>query len=191
MILGKHHRENLLSADKTEEGEFRPGHIFLDHDLTMAELVVQEHVLEGGLGLFRGLGDHNTLSGGKAIILQDHRERTRVDIFKSLVKVLESLVGGRGDIIFLHQPLGEILAGLDGGSGLGRSEYGLAGLGERVDYPRRQGRLRADHRQVDAFLLDELQQLLNLGVLDRDTLGLGRDAGVARGAINLADMDRS
>ena len=52
----------------------------------------------------------------------------------------------------------------------------------RIGYPGRERSLRTDHSQIHSILASEGQQPLHIRGLDRHTLGLSRDAGVAGGA---------
>ena len=133
VVLGEHHGEHLLTADKTQERECGTGHELLDNDFSVAELVVQKHILESCLGFCHGLCDHNAFSGCQAVILQDNRHHLSADIFQGLLIFVESLVGRSRNIVFLHKALGEVLAGLDGRGGLGGTENRLSGGSEQID----------------------------------------------------------
>ena len=74
MILGEYHGEHFLAADKAQERELGAGHEFLDDNFAMAELVVQEHVLQRGLGFFKGFRDDDSLPRRESVVLKDHGE---------------------------------------------------------------------------------------------------------------------
>ena len=133
MVLGQDHRENLLTADKAQEGKLGTCHELLDNDFSVAVLVVEEHILEGSLGFFEVLGNHDSLAGGKAVVFEHDREGAATDMVKGLAVILESLVGCSWHLVFLHQSLCEVLAGLDGRGGLGGTENRLSGGSEQID----------------------------------------------------------
>ena len=143
MVLGQHHGEHFLSAHEAKEREFRSRHEFLDHNLIdrpfdvaqgpdRAELVVQQHVLQGRFGLPDVLGYHDTLASRQAIVFENYGKRTRGNIFKGIVVAFKSLVSGSRYVVLFHQLLGEVLAGLDGRSSFGRAKNGLPGLCEYI-----------------------------------------------------------
>ena len=132
MILRDRQREDFLPVHEAHEREFRTGEIFLDHDLSLAELVVQQHVLQSRLRVGEGLRDDDTLACGQAVVFQNNREGVPADMFNGIRIVVEGLEGGCRDVVLFHKPLGEVLAGLDAGCGGGRAEYSQTGLREGV-----------------------------------------------------------
>ncbi len=109
------------------------------------------------------------------------------DIFNGLIIVVEGSEGCGRDVVFLHQLLGEVLAGLDAGGSGGRAEYPKACLRESIRDSSRKRNFRADHGQVNAMLLGELHEFWNLSLLKRNALGLNCNPGVTGCAIDLAD----
>jgi hypothetical protein len=91
----------------------------------------------------------------------------------------------------LHQPLGEQLRSLDLCRRAPRSEGGDAGVLERVDEPRDEGRLRADDDEIDADLLRGADEAVDVITPDADDLGVLGDPGVPRRAEELGFAGRA
>ena len=90
-----------------------------------------------------------------------------------------------GDIIFLHQLLGEHLARLYLGGLLGGTKNRDAPDDEVVDNAISQRRLRSNDSKVDSLFLGYFSQRLYIGGLDINILGNLSRAGVTRSDINL------
>ena len=187
MILGDGQREDLLTVHEAHERELGAGEIFLDHDLALAEFVVKEHILQSHLGVGEGLRDDDSLAGGQPVIFQDNREGVSADIFNGIIVVVEGLEGGGRNVVLLHQPFREILAGLDAGGCGGRSEYPQSSLFEGIGDSGGERDFRPHNRQVNTVFLREVHKFRDLCLLERNALGLGGDPGVPRSAEYLAD----
>ena len=109
------------------------------------------------------------------------------DIFNGIIVVVEGLEGGGRNVVLLHQPFREILAGLDAGGCGGRSEYPQSSLFEGIGDSGGERDFRPHNRQVNTVFLRELHKFGNLCLLERNALGLGGDPGVSRSAEYLAD----
>ena len=188
VVLGKRHRIDALAVHEAQEGELGAGEEIFHHDPALAEGLVQQHAGERGLRFFQILGDDYAFAGRQAVILEDGRERTGGDIGQRLVIIRKSLVGGRGDAVFLHQPLGELLGALDGRGSLRVAEHREACGAEGVRQAGRQRRLRPDDRQIHGVVDREVLQSFNIGIFQRDIEGLQADTGVTGGAIDLGDL---
>lgn len=149
VILRQHHRPYLMPGDEAHERKFRPREEILDDDLARAEFVVEQHVLQGGVGLLHRLGDHHALARGQPVVFQHGRQRTRSDIVHRRGIIGEGPVTGRRNGVFGHQVFGELLARLDTRGSLRRAESPQPGGLERIDHTRRQRHLGADDRKAD------------------------------------------
>ena len=188
MVLGKRHRIDALAVHETQEGELGAGEEIFHHDPALAESLVQQHAGECGLRFLQILGNHHALAGRQAVVFEDGRERTGRDIGKCFVVVRKSLIGGCGNAVFLHEPLGELLGALDGRSSLRVAEHREACGAEGVRQTGRQRRLRPDDRQVHGILNREVLQPLDISIFQGHVECLLTDAGIPGGAINLGDL---
>ena len=191
VILRQHHRPYLMPGDEAHERKFRPREEILDDDLARAEFVVEQHVLQGGIGLLHRLGDHHALARGQPVVFQHGRQRTRSDIVHRRGIIGEGPVTGRRNGVFGHQVFGELLARLDTRGSLRRAESPQPGGLERIDHTRRQRHLGADDRKTDAVLRRKIAQPLHLRLADSHALGLRRNTRIAGGAKYLLHPGRA
>ena len=183
MILRKFHRLYLRTIHKAKKRELRTGKEFLHHYPAVTELVIQKHIFQRLISLFISLCHHNALARSQAVILQHDRKFTGIDINKSLIVIRESAIGRGRHVVLGHQRLGEILARLDAGSSLRRSEDLQPARLELIHDTGRQRNLRTDYGQVNAFLRSEVGEFIYLSISKRDTLRLTRYTGIAWCAI--------
>ncbi len=113
VVLGKDHRRNRKTVHKAHETELRSGEEFFHHHLALAEAFVQQHVFQRLFCLGGRFGNNHALTGGQAVVFQDHGEFALPDILPGSVEIGEGAISGRGDVVPGHQRLGEILAGFD------------------------------------------------------------------------------
>ena len=185
VILGENHRLHLRTIDKTKERKLRTREELLHHYPAVTELVIQKHILQCSVSFLESFSYDNTLAGSKTVILQHNRKLSGIDISESLIVVRKSTVSRGRDIVFGHQRLCEILAGLDTGSSLRRTEnLQPAGL-ELIHDTGSQRNLRAYYSKVNAFILSEFRKFIHLSILERNTLGLTCYTGIARSTKNL------
>ena len=185
VILGENHRLHLRTIDKTKERKLRTGEELLHHYPAVTELVIQKHILQCSVSFLESFSYDNTLAGSKTVILQHNRKLSGIDISKSLIVVRKSAVSRGRDIVFGHQGLGEILAGLDTGSSLRRTENLQPAGFELIHDTGSQRNLRAYDSKVNTFILSEFSKLIHLSILERNTLGLTSYTGIARSTKNL------
>ncbi len=86
---------------------------------------------------------------------------------------------GGGNAVPRHEALGEVLGAFQLRGGLGGAEDAQAAGAEDIDDAGRQRRFRADHGQVDVFLLGEIGQGVDVGERQVFQLRLARRAGIA------------
>ena len=156
--------------------------VVFDHHLALAEGAVEQHALEGGLGLDQVGGDDHSLAGGEAVVFEHCREGARAHVVEGVFVAGEAAVACRGDVIFGHELLGELLAALDAGRGECVAEYLQSGGAELVDNSGCQRGFGADHGQVDSVLLGEFLQRGHVGVGYGHAFRLRGNSGIARGA---------
>ena len=191
VVLRQRHRPHLAARHEAHERKFGSRKEVLDHDLAFAELVVEQHVFQCGVGLFQRLGDHHALAGRQPVVLQHRRKRTRSHVIQRFGILRESAVPRRRNSVFGHQVLGELLARFDPRGGFRRAEDPQPGGLERIDDSRRQRHLRPHDRKVDFVGRCEVAQSLHLGLLDRHALGLRRNARIAGGAPDFLHLRRA
>ena len=97
--------------------------------------MVLHHLPHGLFRLLHGGGHHHALAQGQAVGLDHDGGTLPADIGQGGVQIGEGLVLGGGDVILLHQGLGEGLAGLDDGGVGVRAEGGDAGGLHGVHHP--------------------------------------------------------
>ena len=164
--------------------------IFHDH-LALAELVVEQHVAQSGVGLLHRLCDDHALTGSQSVVLEHGRKRPPGHIVAGRGIVGESPEPGSRDVVFRHQLLGELLGRFDARGRFRRAENPQSRGLERIDDARRQRHLGPHNRQPDALRHGEVAQGLHVGLLDSHALGLPGDTRVAGRAIDFFDLRRT
>ena len=188
MVLRKGHRIHALPVHEAEEGEFRPGEIIFYYHTSLAEGLVQQHICQSLACLLQILSDHNSLSGGESVILYYRRERPLRHISQCLGIITETAVCSRGDAIFKHKFLGELLGTLDAGRGCGMSKNLQARGTESIYNACSQGSLGAYHRQVDRILHGECLKPLYISIFQGNIESLLPYACIARSTVDFGHL---
>ncbi|MNN32543.1 hypothetical protein D3C81_1462660 [compost metagenome] len=165
MVLAGGQCQHVLAVDQHDEAGFLALQEFLDHHARagIAQLVVGQHHVDRGVGLFQRHRHHHALARGQAVGLDHDRRALRVDIGMRLGGVREGLVGGGRDAVALHERLGEVLGRFQLRSRLARPEDAQALGAEDIDDAGRQRCLRPDHGKGHAFALGKGGDDLRIG----------------------------
>ncbi len=141
--------------------------------------------VDGRVRLVHAGGHDDPLASSETVGLDHDRRATLRDERLGGVRVLERSMQRRRNVVPDHEGLGEVLGRFELRRGASRPEDAQAGFAKRVDHARSERRLRADHRQIDAFLLREGDELGHPG--DGDVLQpvFRCRTAVARGDENL------
>ena len=99
---------------------------------------------------------------------------------RSTLRIVEHAVAGGRHIRAVQHLFAEDLTSLELGSGLRRPENHQLLFAQSVCEPGNQGSLRADNRQTDLFLLDELDDRCGVADLERNVLSILGGSGVSR-----------
>ena len=169
VVLAGGERDDVLAVAQHDEARFLAFEELLDDDpraagvVLHAELVVEQHPVDSFARLRQGHRHHHALAGGQSVGLDDDRCALLLDVGMRRFRVGEGLVGCGRDLVPMHEGLGEGLGAFELRGRLRRAEDAQAALAEQVDHAGGQRRLRADHRQHDLFLHDEVGQRPEVG----------------------------
>ena len=152
----------------------------------LAEGAVHHGVFDGLDGLLPAHGDDDALAQREAVGLDHDGDGAALDVLERGVRVLEDLVGRRGDAVLLHEALGEDLAALNLGRAPEGAEGGDAGVGQRVDHAEAEGVVRRDDGVVYALLARVGDDAVDVRGGDIGADGVLRDAAVAGQDVYLA-----
>ena len=143
--------------------------------------------MRGISGHGAGLADEDALAGGKTISFDDDG---RVEVAESLFELGgggANCVFGRGNLVALHELLGEGLAGFEAGGGLSGSEDAeTAGL-ESVNDAEGERQLGSHDGEGGLFGFDEANGVVDALDIDGDAAGDLGDAAVAWRADDFRD----
>jgi hypothetical protein len=123
-----------------------------------AELVVEQHPVHRLVRLVERHGHDHALARRQPVRLDDDGRPHAIDIGMRLRRVAEGLVGRRGNLVALHEVLGEGLGAFELRGRLGRAEDAQTPRAELVHHARRQRHLGADHRHADLLGLRKVGQ---------------------------------
>ena len=158
MVHGGEHGHEGHAVREAEDGDLGALQVLLDDEAGAA--LAEDAVLHGGAdglaGLLAAHGDRDALAEGEAVGLDDDGDGRGFDVGHGGVEVVEDLVGGGGDAVFLHESLGKDLAALDLGGGLGGAEGGGADVLKGVGHAEAEGIVRGDYGEVGADLPGEV-----------------------------------
>ena len=144
------------------------------------ELFVQHNLLDAVGGLLLILANQHALAQRQTVRLDDNRVfALGTDVVHDLLGVVERLIFGRRDAVFLHQVLAEHLAGLNAGRGLVGAEGRNTDGGQRVHHAQRQRVILCDYRVVKGFFLGKLDHGVHIGGRDGLAVCIIADAAVA------------
>ena len=145
-----------------------------------AELFVQHDLLDAVCSLPLILADQHALAQRQTVRLDDDGVfALGFDVVHDLLGVVERLIFGRRDAVFLHQVLAEHLAGLNAGRGLVGTECRDADSGQRIDHAQRQRVVLGDDDIVKGFFLGKFDHGVHVGGRDGLAVGVIADAAVA------------
>ena len=167
----------MASVGQDEDGALDAAEEFLYDDLRrgIAEHAA-EHLAQFATGFVEGGQDEHALAGAEAVGLQYVRCGKGLKEGEPFVEAVcgEAAVSGGGDVVTLHELLGELLAAFEHGTGTGGSDDGYAGeagvalevvidaLDERV--------FRSDDDHVYAVVDDKAADGVEVICLDGDVL---------------------
>ena len=144
------------------------------------KLLVQHDLLHAVGGLLLVLADQHALAKSQTVGLDDHRVSVLcADVVHDLGGIVEGLIFGRGDAVFLHQVFGKDLGSLDAGCGLVRAKSRDSDGGQRIDHAQCQRVVLRDHNVIKCLALGKRNHLFHIGGLDVDAVGVIADAAVA------------
>ena len=180
----------MLSIAEGQHGDLGAGHALLDDDLgpSLAKAVIAHHGADGILGLLHGLGHNDTLAQSQTVSLDHDRGALSFHIGQSGVHVGKGLIFGGGDVVLLHQVLGEDLAGLNDGGVRGGAEGRDTRRLHGVHHAQSQGIIGGYHHKIHGVALGPLHHAVHVGGGDGNALGDGFNAAVAGGAVEPGDM---
>jgi hypothetical protein len=192
VVLRGDQRQGGLAVDQGEEAGLLALQVLLDDQLGAgrSEGLVEQRGVDRGLGLGQGPGHGHPFAGGEAVGLDHDGDAPVADIGLGRGGFGEAGVGGGRDVVAGAEVLHEALGAFERRRRGARPEGLDAGLGQAVGQAQDQGRLGADHHVVDALLPGEGDQAVDVLGADRHALGLPRDAGVARRAVELVAQRR-
>ncbi|MNK95871.1 hypothetical protein D3C87_1161300 [compost metagenome] len=182
VVLAGGQGEHVLAIHQHDEAGFLAFQEFLDDHARagIAELVVGQHHVDGVVRFFQRHRHDHTLAGGQAIGLDHDRGALGVDVGVRGGRIGKRLVGSRGDVVAMHERLGEVLGGLQLRGSLGRPEDAQATGAEHVDDAGGQRGLGADHGERHPFALHEGGEHLGIGQRHVLQALVERRAAVAR-----------
>ena len=186
VVLRARERQRGIAVAQDEEARLFAGEKFLDHKLGagFAQSATEDHV-DCALGLRKTLRHHHALAGGEPVGLDHDRTAVRAHVILGRIRCAETLIGGGRDAVRLAQILGEALGAFEPRGGFGRAERLDPGALEIIHDTGGERSLGSDHDEVDRARLAERDHVSVVGGIERDTLRLARDPGVAGGAIKL------
>lgn len=146
-----------LPSVKDRTGDFGAGQKFLNDDVAAAltEDLVLHAGADGLLGLLAGHGNGDALAQGQAVGLDHGGDGGGLEISQRLVHVVKDGVLGGGDVVFLHEVLGEDLAALQDGGSLVGAEAGNADGFQPVHRAQDQGIVGGNDREINGVVLGE------------------------------------
>ena len=189
VVHAGHHGLDHLAVREAQHADLRAGEEFFHHHMVAgsAELFVQHDLFHAVGGLLLVLADQHALAQRQAVGLDDHRVfALGLDVLHDLGRVIECLILGGGDAVFLHQVLGEDLGCLNAGSSLVRAKGRDANLCQRVHHAQRQGVILRHHDIIKFFFGRKGHHGLHIRGLDVLAPSVIADAAVARRAPYLA-----
>ena len=182
----------MLPVGEGQYGDLRSGHALLDdyRGAALAEFFVLHHLPGGGLGLLHRGGHHHPLAQGQAVRLHHNGRALLLNVGQGPVQLRKRLIFGGGDMVLLHQFLGERLAGLHDGGVLPGPKGGDARRLQGVHHAQGQGVVRGHHHEVHGVFPGPRHHAVHVGGLDVHTGGDPGDARVAGGAKQRGDLGR-
>ena len=150
VVLRGNQRGHVFAVGQAEKADLVAFEELLDDDLLLG--CAQQRAVEQALRGFKGdaarLADNDALAGGQPIGLDHDGRMEELDgLFQLRCTGADRVVGG-GDVVSLHELLGESLARFQHGRGLGGTKDAQSALLQRIHNAKREGQLGADNGQV-------------------------------------------
>ncbi len=173
---------------EAEKGQFLALQELFNHDRLFhhTQQLPVEEASDGVGGFALGFADDHAFSSRQAVRFDDHGHVEQAQRFHRLVDRGAGSVSGSGDVVALHETLGEGFAGLEHRRGARRAEDGQAAPAKFIDQAKRKRQFRTDDGEVRLLFGDHPEQVIQVFEADRDAAGDGSDAAVAGSADNLA-----
>ena len=192
VVLRRYQRNHALAIAHHQERQLFAHQALFQYDAgtSVAEHLAGEHLLRDVLRFVFRLRDDNTLTGGQPVGFNDNGRMKQTQGFRQFVLAAADRVFCRGDVVPLHELLGEALARFQpGGVARGAEDRPAAPL-EFVDHSQSERQLGTNDSEIGAEAGGELHQRVDALEIGGDAFGIGRDAAVARSAIQLLDPRR-
>ena len=148
--------------------------------------MVDHHIFDGRLRLFKSLGDDDALAERQPVRLDDGGIGRVLQICDGCLGLGERFALCRGDAVFFHEFLGKDLAALDDGGVLGGAEAGDARRFQRIDAAQNERIVGRDDGEVHLLLTGDADDAFDVRRLDGDALRVLRDAPVAGQGVDFA-----
>ena len=187
VVLGTAHQLVMGAVGKGQYRYLATGHELLNDDLTsrVAEFFVRHELRDACLGFFKCLADQDAFSQRQAGSLQDDGHFCVLQIGERFFGVVEDLVSGRRDPVFLHEVLGKCFAAFDDRRVRRRSEDPKSLGFERVDYARAERIVHAAYGQANVLTLGKSRERVKIHCPDRHAPGDLRDSRISGRAVKL------
>jgi hypothetical protein len=181
VVAGRSEQQGAVAVAEREDTCLFAVQPLLDHDLAAGfPESAAEQVVDGSLGLAKGIGHHDALAGREPVGLDDGRTGHSPQVAFRGVGVGEPGKRGCRNPVLGAELLREALGALETRGEPARPEGPDAERGEIVDETRDQRRLGSDHHQPDVFLPAQRQDCVVVGDVERDVAAEPRRSGIAR-----------
>ena len=165
--------------------------MLLEHDLGLAEPLLDEEDIGGLPRLGLGGGDDHALAGREAVGLEHCGIRGACEVVSCLLPGMQDRVRCGGNPRRAHELLGVDLRALDPGRLRAGPERGDAAGLERIDQAGHQRRLWTHDDEIDALGRGGVDDRANVFGADLETARVRRDARVAGSAQQLDPLRRA
>ena len=126
------------------------------------------------------LGNNYAFSKGKTVCLDNSGQRSRFNIFQSVIGILEDLIGRRWNAVFFHEVFGEDFTALDDGSLGLRAETRNANFLQAIHTAEYQRVVRCYYGEVHRVLLGKFDNAVQIRCPNfRDAGGVCSNAAVS------------
>ena len=179
--------DRALAVTDREEGHFRTGKAFLEHDAGAggAELTVFHHRAYRVLGFDTVRGHDDALPRGQTVSL-DHNRQTELaarDRFQRIGGGIADAKARRRNSVAGHERFRERFTAFELGRDLGRSENAMPRRAKPIDDATIEWQLGTDDREIEALAIGERTELVDGATLHGFRARVARDPGVARRAL--------
>ena len=152
-----------------------------------AEHLVFHHGLDGIHGFLPGLGDNHAFAQCQTVRLDDGGDGSGFQVVQGSFHVVEHLICGGGNMVFLHEVFGEDLAALDDGSVGSGTKAGDADFVQGIHRTQHQRVVRRNHGIVNAVFRGKGHQRRDVRCADVDAGGICSNAAVAGQSVNFGN----